>query len=394
MDRMEISYNQNAGTQLKLDKQTATLDEVRSDIDQLKEKLEREQAQIQSRNRAGRKDLEKAISALAVTSTIFTLVVSGTIFVSVHDIATQAADLSRLLASQIKKGKRTSSALIRTGSSGAHSDMGIKEHRTMGVPTASEQETHFLSNSPKRESQSQDLTVSAEENLGLFEKAWNNSDRLTKGKDSAPMDSHFCYSIGLDCFLRQLPPADLSFIVKFDTQDKCGHGHYFQWRNHRLTRIGHPDKILSVFKTALVSIAHLNDFEQLRSKIPPSRTQIAADLFRNWMILKVDRKDLDPHYVITVATDEYHIAKSDHGLCIDYYNAPQHGNQFVFDAKESATVSGPVRDIPSLLATTMISLSACFAVRSYLPDCYSCPSMFDPRNWPVSDEHLDGCMSP
>ena len=190
MGRMDVSSTQNADIQLKLDKQTATLDEVRSDIDQLKEKLEREQTQVQNRNRAERRDLEKAISALTITSTIFTLAVSGTIFVSIHDIATKAADLSRLLASQITKEKRTQSALIRTGFGGAHSDMGHKEYRTMGVPT--------VSNSPKRECQNQNLMVSAEEDLGLFEKAWNNPDRLSKGKSSAPRDSRFYCSTSMD----------------------------------------------------------------------------------------------------------------------------------------------------------------------------------------------------
>lgn len=167
MGRMKISSVQNADTQLKLDEQKATLDEVRSDIDQLKEKLEREQTQVQSRNRAGRKHLDKAISALAVTTTIFTLVVSGTIFVSVHDIATQAADLSRLLGNQIKKGKRTSSVLIRTVSSGAHSDiMALKEHRNLGVPTASKPEIDSVRNSPTRERQSQDLTIPSKKTWG------------------------------------------------------------------------------------------------------------------------------------------------------------------------------------------------------------------------------------
>lgn len=75
MGRMKISSTQNADMQLKLDRQKATLDEVRSDIDRLKDKLESEQAKVHTRNRAGRKALDKTISALAITSTIFTLVV-------------------------------------------------------------------------------------------------------------------------------------------------------------------------------------------------------------------------------------------------------------------------------------------------------------------------------
>ena len=65
MGRMNISI-QNADTQLKLDEQKATLDEVQSDIDRLSEMLEREKAKVHSRNRAGRKNLDKAISALAI----------------------------------------------------------------------------------------------------------------------------------------------------------------------------------------------------------------------------------------------------------------------------------------------------------------------------------------
>ena len=83
-------------------------------------------------------------------------------------------------------------------------------------------------------------------------------------------------------------------------------------------------------------IVHLDDFDQLGSQIPPSRTQNAADLFRNWVILKVDRKDRGPNCVITLATDEYHVAKSDHGLRIfrvEDDHAPQRGNLFVFDAR-------------------------------------------------------------
>ena len=422
MGRMEISSIQNVDTQLKLDEQKATLDEVQSDIDRLSETLEREQAKVHSRNQAGRKDLDKAISALAITSTIFTLVVSGTIFVSVHDIATQAADLSRLSGSQINTGKRNSPVLIRTGSRGthsdvgpngnrtspalnrpgsseAHSDMGLNKNRIMGAPTAIEKKIDFGSNSPKWERQRQDVTVSAEEDLGLFEKAWNNPDRLSKGGDLTPMDSHGCYKIPLSCFLRQLPPANLGFIVKFGTQDQCDRGHYYQWRDHRLERIEWPDQDLSIhdFKTALVCISHLDDFDRLKSQIPPSRTQSAACLFRDWYILKLDRKDRTPHYVITVATDEYHIPSSEPGLRIshaEYDNTLQYGHHFVSDTKESA-VSGLVEDLPSLLATTIVSLSACFAVRSYsLPDCCSCSSIFDPKNWRAYNDDLGGCMSP
>ena len=64
MGRMNISSTQNADTQLKPDKQKATLDEVRSDIDPLKDKLEREQAKVYIRKRAGRKVLDKTISVL------------------------------------------------------------------------------------------------------------------------------------------------------------------------------------------------------------------------------------------------------------------------------------------------------------------------------------------
>ncbi len=109
---VKISCTQNAYTQLKLDKQTATLDEVRSDIDRLKDKLEREQAKVYTRNRAGRKDVEKTISALAIASTIFALVVSGTIVTSIHDTATQAAYLSQLSGSRVRIGRRPSSASI------------------------------------------------------------------------------------------------------------------------------------------------------------------------------------------------------------------------------------------------------------------------------------------
>ena len=268
----------------------------------------------------------------------------------------------------------------------------------MDVPTDSEPKIHFVSSSPKRERQRQDVTISAEEDLELLEKAWNSSCRLSRGRELAPTNSQGHYSISLNCFLRQLPPAHLRFIVKFETQDQCDRGHYFQWRNHRLERVEYPAKSPSncEFRSAMVSISHLDDFDRLRSQIPPSRTQSAADLFRDWVILKLDRKDRTSHYVITVATDKYNIAESDPGLRIsrvDYDNPPQRDHQFVFDAKEG-TGSGLVEDIPSLLATTIISLSACFVVRSYLPDCCSCPSIFNPRNWLASNEDLDGCMSP
>ena len=127
--------------------------------------------------------------------------------------------------------------------------MGLNGNRTMDIPTASEQTIPFLSNSPKRERQSQDVTVSAEEDLELFEKVWNNQNRLSKGGDSAPMNSHGYQSIGLSCLLRQLPPADLGFLVEFETQDQCDRGHYSQWRNHRLKRIeslGHTDMSLQI----------------------------------------------------------------------------------------------------------------------------------------------------
>ncbi len=64
------------------------------------------------------------------------------------------------------------------------------------------------------------------------------------------------------------------------------------------------------------------------------------------------------HYVITVATDEYHIAKSEPELRIsheDYDNTLRHEYQIVSDAEES-TVSGLVEDLPSLLATKILSL--------------------------------------
>ncbi len=399
MGRMKTSSTQNADTQLKLDKQKATLDEVRSDINRLKDKLEGEQAKVHTRNRTGRKALDKTISALAITSTIFTLVVSGTIVVSIHDIATQAADLSLLSGSPVKIGKRPSSVLIRAGFNGAHSDMELNGNRTTDIQKASEQKIHFVSYSPRRERQSQDVTVSAEEDLGLFEKAWSNPDRLSKGRDSAPMDSHGYQSIGLSCLLRQLPPADLEFLVEFETQDQCDRGHYFQWRNHRLKRIdnlGYTDMSFYKFQTAVVAISHFDDFDRLRSRISPSRTEGAADLFRDWVILKLGRTGRTLHYVITVATDEYHIANSEPGLRIshaDYDNTPRHEYQIVSDAEESV-VSGLVEGLPSLLATTLVSLSTCLSVREYnLLNRCSCPSILAPRNWPAYSENLGGCKS-
>ena len=269
----------------------------------------------------------------------------------------------------------------------------------MDVPTASEQKIPFFSNSPKRERRSQDGTVSAEEDLELFEKAWNNEDRLPKGRDSAPIDSHGYQSIGLSCLLPQLPPADLGFLVDLETQDQCDRGHYFQWRNHRLKRLeslGYTDMSYYKLQTAVVAISHFDDFNRLRSQISLSRTESAADLFRNWVILKLCRKGRTSHYVITVATDEYHIASSKPGLRIlhaDYDNTPRHEYQTVSDAEESV-VSGLVKNLPSLLATTLISLSACFSVREdNLLDCCSCPSIFAPRNWRAYSENLGGCKS-
>ena len=96
-----------------------------------------------------------------------------------------------------------------------------------------------------------------------------------------------------------------------------------------------------------------------------------------------------------MATDEYHIAKLDPGLRVsrvEYNNTPQRDQQIVFNAKRSI-VSGLVEDIPLLLATTIIALSAFFAVRSYIPDCCLCPSMLDPRNWLTLNQESDGCMS-
>ena len=66
IEKMKVSSTQHTDTQLKLYKQKATLNEVRSDIDWLKDKLEREQAKAHTRNRAERKALDKTISALAL----------------------------------------------------------------------------------------------------------------------------------------------------------------------------------------------------------------------------------------------------------------------------------------------------------------------------------------
>ena len=399
MGRMKISSTQNADTQLKLDKQKATLDEVRSDIDRLKDKLEREQAKVHSRTRAGRKALDKTISALAITSTIFTLVVSGTIVVSTQDIATHAGDLSRLLGSPVKIGKRPS-VLVRADLSRAHSDMGLNGNRALDIPTASEDKIHSVSNASKRERQNQDVTVSTKD-LGLFESAWNSPDRLSKGRDSAPVDSHGYQSIGLSCLLRQLPPADLEFLVETEAWDQCDRGHCFRWHNHRLKRIQNLTyKEMSSHKlqSALVSISHFDDFDRLRSQISPSQTESAVDLFRDWVILKLCRKDRTLHYVITLATDEYHIANSKPGLRIahaNYDNTPRDENQIVSDPEESA-VSGLVKYLPSLLATTLFSLSPCFSVRetcNIRAPC-SCPSPFAPRNWRAYNEDLGGCKSP
>ena len=399
MGRMKVSSTQNADTQLKLDNQKATLDEVRSDIDRLKDKLEREQAKVHTRNGAERKALDKTISTLAITSTIFTLVVSGTIVVSIHDIATQAADLSRLAGSLINTGKRPSSALIRAGFNGAHSDTSLIRDRTMNIPTVSEQKTHFVSSSPKRERLDRDVRVTAEEDLGLFEKAWNNPDGLFKGMNSAPMDGHGYHSIGLSCLLQRPPPAGLEFLVEFRIQDQCARGHYFQWRNRHLKRIeylGYKDLSCYEFQTAVVSIMHFDDFDRLRSRISPSTPESAIDLFRDWVILRLCRKGRTLHYVITVATDEYNIANSAAGLRIshaDYDNTPRHEYQIVSDAEESV-VSGLVEDLPSLLATTLVSLSACFSVHDdNLLDCCSCPSIFAPGNWRAYNENIGGCKS-
>lgn len=140
----------------------------------------------------------------------------------------------------------------------------------------------------------------------------------------------------------------------------------------------------------------MDDFERLRSQIQHSKTESAADLFRDWVILKLNHKDGISRFVITVATDEYHMAKLDHGLRIsrvEYDNTPQSEDQLNFDTKES-TVSGLVLNLPSLLATTIVSLSACFAIRSYLTESCLCPSIFVPWHWLPHHEDLHGCMSP
>ncbi len=54
--------------------------------------------------------------------------------------------------------------------------MGLNGNKNMEIPTGSEQDIQFVSNSPKRECQSQDVTVSVDEDLRLFEKVWNNPD--------------------------------------------------------------------------------------------------------------------------------------------------------------------------------------------------------------------------
>ena len=411
MGSMQISSTQNADTQLKLDKQKATLDGVRSDIHQLKDKLEREQAKAHTRKRVGQKALDMTISTLAITSKIFTLVVSGTIVVSINDIATQAADLSRLSGKPVKIGKRPSSDLIRAGFGGAHNDvgldgnrameytyndMGLDGNKTMDIPTASEQKIHFVSHSPKRERHSQDVTVSAAEGLGLFEKVWNSPDRLSKERHSASIDSPGYQSIGLSCLLRQIPPADLQFLVEFEPQDQCDRAHYFQWRNHRLKRIeslGYTDMSPYKFQTAVVAISHFDDFDRLRSRISPPQTESAVELFRDWVILRLGRKGRTLHYVITVATDLSHIVNTKPGLRIshaDYDNTPRHESQIVSDVEESV-VSGLVEDIPSLLATTLVSLSPCFSVPEYsILYAYPCSSVLRLRNWRAYHEYLGG----
>ena len=414
MGSMKISSTQNADTQLKLDEQKATLDGVRSDIDQLKDKLEREQAKVHTRHGAGRNVLDMTVSTLAITSTIFTLVVSGTIVVSINDIATQAVDLSRLSGRPVKIGKRPSPDLIRAGFSGAHNDMGLDGNRameytynetgldgnrTMDTPTASEQKIHFGSHSPKRERQSQAVTASAAEGLGLLEKVWDNPDGLSKERDSASIDSPGYQSIGLSCLLRQIPPADLQFLVEFETQDHRDRAHYLQWRNHRLKRfesLHYPDLSPYKFQTAVVAISHFDDFDRLRSRISPSQTESAVELFRDWVILRLGRKGRTLHYLITVATDLSHIVNTKAGLRIshaDYDNTPRYENQIVSDVEESV-VSGLVGDIPSLLATTLVSLSPCFSVPEYsILYAYPCSSILRLRNWRAYNEYLGGGKS-
>ena len=231
----------------------------------------------------------------------------------------------------------------------------------MNIPTASEDIIYYMSNIPKWECQNQDVTVSAEEDLGLFESAWNSPDRLSKGRNSAPMDSHSYQSIDLSCLLRNLPPADLEFLVEFPSQDRCDRGHCFRWRNQGLKRIenlGYTEVLVTKIQRTVVYISHFDDFDRLRSRISPSRTESTVDLFRDWVILKLYRKGRTLHCVITLATDEYHVANSKPGLRIfhgNYDNTPRHENQIVSDGEESA-VSGLVEDLPSLLATTLVSL--------------------------------------
>ena len=379
MGSMKISSTQNADTQLKLDEQKATLDGVRSDIDQLKDKLEREQAKVHTRHGAGRNALDMTISTLAITSTIFTLVVSGTIVVSINDIATQAVDLSRLSGRPVKIGKRPSSGLIRAGIDGAHNDVGLDGNKTTDIPTASEKKIHPVDHSPKRER--------------------NHPDRLSKGRDSASIDSPGYQSIGLSRLLRQIPPAELQFLVEFGAQDQCDRAHYFQWRDHRLKRIeslGYTDMSPYKFQTAVVAISHFDDFDRLRSRISPSQTESAVELFRDWVILRLGRKGHTLHYVITVATDLSHIVNTKPGLRIshaDYDNTPRHENQIVSDVEESV-VSGLVEDIPSLLATTLVSLSPCFSIPEYnILYAYPCSSVLRLRNWRAYNEYLGGGKS-
>ena len=225
----------------------------------------------------------------------------------------------------------------------------------------------------------------------------NYPNRPSKARVSAPMDSYGYHSIGLSCLLRQLPPADLEFVVEFEAQDQCDRGHYFQWRNHRLNRVEFPEYTSShKFQSAVVYISHFDDFDRLRSRISPLQIESAADLFRDWVILKVGRTRRTLHYVITVAKDEYHIANSEPGLlisCANHDNTPRHEYQIVSDAGESL-VSGLVEELPSLLATTLVSLSTCFSVHEYnLLDCSSCPSIFAPRNWRAPSEILGGRKS-
>ena len=244
--------------------------------------------------------------------------------------------------------------------------MGLNGNRIWHIPTASGEKIHSMSNVPKRERQKQDLTVSTED-LGLFENAWNSPDRLSMGRDSAPEDIHGYQSIGLSCLLRELPPVDLEFLVETEVWDQCDRGHYFRWHNRRLKKIQNLTyKEMSSHKlqSALMSISHFDNFDRLRSQISPSLTESAVTLYSDWVILKLCREDRTLHYVITLATDEYHIAKSKPGLGIthaNYDNTPGDENQIVSDAVENAA-SGLVKVLPSLLAPTPFSLSPCFSV--------------------------------